>query len=270
MIQKAGSNDNTLGVYGWQSADHWFTAILDSQGSIQVGQLVWVRLDASIIKHLSFTNYRISAKRDGGKVCAGVLSGGVISERSDSTKNTISTVVEPTALSGELPDLPEAFSKTQINVIQAPEVPVKLSIEQLAPNVSKTEKVISLPDLPSAVQPFQESEKQASLLDADPQVKKKTSPILPIAIGLILLGITIAGYFLTRGSSEPAKPNNPTQVTPPLEVKPSSPTPVSPPTANPPVAPQPPKAPSSNTIRPSSPGPAVPDVNKIVRETLNK
>jgi hypothetical protein len=116
MIQKAGSTDNTLGFNGWQSADHWFTANLDPQSNIEVGELVWVKLEASIIRHLSFTNYRISAKRDGGKACAGVLSGGVISDRPDGTKKSGASLVVPTSLSSELPDLPEAFSKTQINV----------------------------------------------------------------------------------------------------------------------------------------------------------
>lgn len=281
MIQKAGSTDNTLGFNGWQSADHWFTANLDPQSSIEVGQLVWVKLEASIIKHLSFTNYRISAKREGGKVCAGVLSGGVIADRPDGARKSVASVVAPTALNSVLPDLPEAFTKTQINVIPTPEtppeipqeVPVEPAIEPPVPIASEPEKVVSLPDLPAVVEPTQEPENKASVLAANTQEKKKTSPILFIAIGLALLGLAIAGYFLTRGSSAPVKPSAPIQTTPPVEVKPSVPAPVTPPpAAAPPVAPQTPKAPPSNTPRPTSPGPggAGPDVNKIVRETLNK
>jgi hypothetical protein len=279
MIQKAGSTDNTLGFNGWQSADHWFTANLDPQSSIEVGQLVWVKLEASIIKHLSFTNYRISAKRDGGKVCAGVLSGGVISDRPDGAKKTVATVVAPAALSGVLPDLPEAFAKTHIDVIPAPEVvpdiphevPVEPAIEPPAPVVSEPEKVVSLPDLPAVAQPTQESENKASVLGANAQEKKKTSPILFIAIGLGLLVAAIAGYFLTRGSSAPVKPAAPIQATPPVEAKPSVPAPVTPPAPTPaPAAPQPAKASPSNNPRPTSPGSAGPDLNRIVRETLNK
>ena len=278
MIQKAGSTDNTLGFNGWQSADHWFTANLDPQSSIEVGQLVWVKLEASIIKHLSFTNYRISAKRDGGKVCAGVLSGGVIADRPDGAKKTVATVVAPAALSGDLPDLPEAFAKTQINVIPTPEVEPDVPQETLvepvavppAPVVSEPEKAIALPDLPPLVQPQQESETKASVLGANTQEKKKTSPILFIAIGLGLLVAAIAGYFLTRDSSTPVKPNAPVQATPPAELKPPVPAPAAPPAATPPAAPQAPKAPPTNTPRPSSPGSTGPDLNKIVRETLNK
>lgn len=266
MIQKAGSTDNTLGFNGWQSADHWFTANLDPQSSIEVGELVWVSLEASIIKHLSFTNYRISAKRDGGKVCAGVLSGGVISDRPDGAKKTAASLVAPTSLSGELPDLPEAFARTQINVIPVREVPVETPVAA----ASDPEKVISLPDLPSATQPPQESENKASVLGATVKEKNKTSPILFVAIGLGLLGIGIAGYFFTRDPSVPAKPSTPTQANPPAEVKSNSPAPVAPPASTPSSNPQPSKAPPSNTPRPSSSGPAVPDVNKIVRETLNK
>lgn len=278
MIQKAGSTDNTLGFNGWQSADHWFTANLDPQSSIEVGQLVWVKLEASIIKHLSFTNYRISAKRDGGKVCAGVLSGGVIADRPDGAKKTVATVVAPAALSGDLPDLPEAFAKTQINVIPTPEVepdvpqeaPVEPVVVPTAPVVSEPEKAIALPDLPPLVQPPQESETKASVLGANTQEKKKTSPILFIAIGLGLLVAAIAGYFLTRDSSTPVKPNAPVQATPPAELKPPVTAPAAPPAVTPPAAPQAPKAPPTNTPRPSSPVSTGPDLNKIVRETLNK
>jgi hypothetical protein len=278
MIQKAGSTDNTLGFNGWQSADHWFTANLDSQSSIEVGQLVWVKLEATIIKHLSFTNYRISAKRDGGKVCAGVLSGGVISERPDGAKKPVATVVAPAALSGDLPDLPEAFAKTHINVTPTPEVvpdvpqeaPVEPAIEPPAPVLSEPEKVVSLPDLPAVAQPTQEPENKASVLGANAQENKKTSPILFIAIGLGLLVAAIAGYFLTRGSSAPVKPNAPVQAAPTVELKPSAPATVTPPAATPSAAPQTPKAPPGNGPRPSSPSPAGPDLNKIVKDAINK
>lgn len=280
MIQKAGSTDNTLGFNGWQSADHWFTANLDPQSSIEVGQLVWVKLEASIIKHLSFTNYRISAKRDGGKVCAGVLSGGVIADRPDGAKKTVATVVAPAALSGDLPDLPEAFAKTQINVIPTPEVepdvpqevPVEPVVAPPAPVVSEPEKVVSLPDLPAVATPPQEPENNASILGANAQEKKKTSPILFIAIGLGLLVAAIAAYFLTRGPSVP------------VEVKPSIPAPATPVNTQPPAAP-PSNAgpvgegPAAKNLRqrsqeavgkPSSPGSAGPDLNKIVKDAINK
>ena len=279
MIQKAGSTDNTLGFNGWQSADHWFTANLDSQSSIEVGQLVWVKLESSIIKHLSFTNYRISAKREGGKVCAGVLSGGVISERPDGAKKTVATLAVPTGLISELPDLPEAFAKTQINVISTPEVALDIPREApvaktvappAAPVVTEPEKAISLPDLPSVAQHPKESESKASVLGVNTQEKKKTSPIMFIAIGSALLGLIIAGYFLTRGSPDPVKPGAPIQTAPPVEVKQSSPAPVGSSPTNPPVASQTPKAPPSSTPRPSSPDPAGPDLNKIVKDAINK
>ena len=266
MIQKAGSTDNTLGLNGWQSSDHWFAANLDTQSNIEIGELVWVRLEASIIKHLSFTNYRISAKRDGGKICAGVLSGGVIAERPNSAKKSVATVVASTALSGDLPDLPKAFAKTQINVIPVREVPIDTPVVI----ASNPEKAISLPDLPTPAQPPQESENKASVLGAPVKEKNKTSPFLYIAIGFGLLGIGIAGYFFTRDPSIPAKPSTPTQANPPAEVKSNLPDPVAPPSSTSPANSQPSKAPPSNAQRPSSPSPAVPDVNKIVRETLNK
>ena len=280
MIQKAGSTDNTLGFNGWQSADHWFTANLDSQSNIEVGQLVWVKLEASIIKHLSFTNYRISAKRDNGKVCAGVLSGGVISDRPDGAKKIVAAVVAPTALVSVLPDLPEAFTKTHIDVIPDPEAvpdaphkaPVEPFMGHSAPVISEPEKVISLPDLPAVAQPTQEAEVKASVIGTNTQEKKKTSPILFIAIGLGLLVAAIAGYFLTKGSSDPFKPNTPIQTPPPVEVKPSTPAPVTPPAPAPmsPVVPQPPKTPPGNGPRPTSPSPAAPDLNKIVKDAINK
>ena len=266
MIQKAGSTDNTLGLNGWQSSDHWFEANLDTQSSIEIGELVWVRLESSIIKHLSFTNYRISAKRDGGKICAGILSGGVIAERPNSAKKSVATVVASTALSGDLPDLPEAFAKTQINVIPVRE----LSVVTPVATASNPEKVISLPDLPATTQPTQESENKASVLGANVKEKNKTSPILFIAIGLGILGIGVAGYFLTRDSSAPAKPSAPTQANPPAEVKSNSPAPIVSPASIPPSNLQPSKAPPTDTPRPSSSGPAVPDLNKIVKDAINK
>jgi len=235
--------------------------------------LVWVKLEASIIKYLSFTNYRISAKRDGGKVCAGVLSGGVISDRPDGAKKIVATVVAPTALNSVLPDLPEAFAKTHIDVIPTPEEVPDVSHEvPVEPVISEPEKVISLPDLPAVAQPTQEHEVKASVMGANTQEKKKTSPILFVAIGLGLLVAAIAGYFLTKGSSDPVKPNAPIQATPPVEVKPSVPAPVTPPTPAPtsPAVPQPPKTPPGNGPRPTSPGPAVPDLNKIVKDAINK
>lgn len=277
MIQKAGSTDNTLGINGWQSADHWFTANLDPESNIEAGELVWIRLEASIIRHLSFTNYRISAKRDGGKVCAGVLSGGVISDRPDGAKKSVATLVAPTALNGDLPDLPEAFAKTQINVIPTPEVepdiPEKTAI---TPAVVPPPPVISLPDLPAAAESNQASENKASVLGANTQEKKKTSPILFIVIGLALFGLVVAGYFLTRGSSDPAKPSTPIPTAPPAEIKPSAPapapsaTPPAAPPATPPSAPQMPKAPQNNAPRPSSPDASGPDLNKIVKDAINK
>jgi hypothetical protein len=93
MIQKAGSTDNTLGVNGWQSADHWFTANTESGPKYEVGQMVWISLGSSILKYLTFTNYRVSTQRDGGKVCVGVLSGGVLSPRPDSAKKVASAAM---------------------------------------------------------------------------------------------------------------------------------------------------------------------------------
>lgn len=269
MIQKAGSTDNTLGVNGWQSADHWFTANLDPQSNIEAGDLVWIKLEASIIRHLSFTNYRISAKRDGGKVCAGVLSGGVISDRPDGAKKSVATLVASAPLNSDLPDLPEAFAKTQINVIPTPEVEPDIPEETpVTPVVVPPSPVMRLPDLPATTQSAQASENKASVLGANTQEKKKTSPILFILIGLALLGLAAAGYFLTRGSSDPVKPSAPIPTAPPAEVKQSAPAP-SPPAA-PPAAPQMPKAPPNNAPRPSSPDAAGPDLNKIVKDAINK
>jgi len=268
MIQKAGSTDNTLGFNGWQSADHWFTANLDPQSNIEVGELVWVNLEASIIKHLSFTNYRISAKRDSGKVCAGVLSGGVISDRPDGGKKSVaSSLVAPTSLSGDLPNLPEAFAKTQINVMPDRELPSE------SPKVvaSEIKKAISLPDLPTAVQAPQKLDGHASVLNSNPQEKKKASPILFAAIGLALLGLAIGVYFLTKGSSAPINPSTSPQTTPAEEVKTSPGVSATPPAAAPStVTPQTPKAPANNAPKPSSNAPAGPDLNKIVKDAINK
>lgn len=268
MIQKAGATDNTLGFNGWQSADHWFTANLDPQSDIAVGELVWVNLEASIIKHLSFTNYRISTKRDGGKVCAGVLSGGVISDRPDGAKKSTVSLVAPTSLSANLPDLPEAFAKTQINVIQDRELPSE------SPKVvaSEINKAISLPDLPTASQAPQKLDGHASVLKTNPQEKKKASPLLFAAIGLALLGLVIGGYFLTKGSP-PAPINQSTspQTTIAEEIKTSPGVSAMPPVAPSAVTPQPPKAPPANNApRPSSNAPAGPDLNKIVKDAINK
>jgi hypothetical protein len=202
-----------------------------------------------------------------------VLSGGVISDRPDGAKKTVATVVAPTALNSVLPDLPEAFAKTHIDVIPTPEVvpevphdaPVEPAIESPAPVVSEPEKVVSLPDLPAVAQPTQESESKASVLGANAQEKKKTSPILFIAIGLGLLIAAIAGYLLTRGSSAPVEVKPP----PSAPVAPVTP-PAATPAVTPPAAQQPSKAPPSNAPRPTSPGSAGPDLNRIVRETLNK
>jgi len=267
MIQKAGSTDNTLGFNGWQSADHWFTANLDPQSNIEVGELVWVNLEASIIKHLSFTNYRISAKRDGGKVCAGVLSGGVISDRPDGAKKSAASLVAPTSLSGDLPNLPEAFAKTQINVMPDRELPLE------SPKVvaSEIKKAISLPDLPTAVQAPRKLGGHTSVLNSNSQEKKKASPILFAAIGLALLGLAIGGYFLTKGSSAPINLSTSPQTTPAEEAKTSPGVSATPPLAAPStVTPQTPKAPANNAPRPSSNAPAGPDLNKIVKDAINK
>ena len=274
MIQKAGSTDNTLGFNGWQSADHWFTANLDPQSNIEAGELVWVKLEASIIKHLSFTNYRISAKRDGGKVCAGVLSGGVISDRPDSAKKSAASIVVPTSLSSELPDLPEAFSKTQINVIPAPEAPADILREASSesPKVVASEpaKAISLPDLPASVHVPKKIDSDASILSSNPDAKKKTSPVLFVAIGLALLSLAFGGYFLSKDSSVPTNSSTSPQISPAVETKPPSITPVTPPLAPPTITPQTPKAPANNAPRPSSTDPAGPDLNKIVKDAINK
>jgi hypothetical protein len=267
MIQKAGTTDNTLGFNGWQSADHWFTANLDPQSDIAVGELVWVNLEASIVKHLSFTNYRISTKRDGGKVCAGVLSGGVISDRPDGAKKSTASLVAPTALSGNLPDLPEAFAKTQINVMPDRELPSE------PPKVvaSEINKVISLPDLPTASQAPQKLDGHASALKTNPQEKKKASPVLFAAIGLALLGLVIGGYFLTKGSSAPINPSTSPQTTSAEEIKTSPGVSAMPPVAPSTVTPQSTKAPPANNApRPSSNAPAGPDLNKIVKDAINK
>jgi len=271
MIQKAGSTDNTLGFNGWQSADHWFTANLDPQSNIEVGELVWVKLEASIIKHLSFTNYRISAKRDGGKACAGVLSGGVISDRPDGTKKSGASLVVPTSLSSELPDLPEAFSKTQINVKPAQKDPADIPREAPSESpklfASESNQAISLPDLPAAVHVPKKIDSNTSKLSSNPDEKKKTSPVLFIAIGLALLGLAFGSYFLTKGSSVPTNSTASPQIAPIEEAKPSS---VTPPVAPPIVTPQTPKAPANNAPKPSSTDPAVLDLNKIVKDAINK
>ena len=267
MIQKAGSTDNTLGFNGWQSADHWFTANLDPQSNVEVGELVWVNLEASIIKHLSFTNYRISAKRDGGKVYAGVLSGGVISDRPDGTKKSAASVVSPTSLSGDLPNLPEAFAKTQINVMPDRELPS----ESPKVDASEIKKAISLPDLPAVVQAPQKLDGHTSSLSSNSREKKKASPVLFAAIGLALLGLAIGGYFLTKVSSAPINHSTSPQTASAEEAKTSPGVSATPPADSPStVTPQTPKAPANNAPRPPSNAPAGPDLNKIVKDAINK
>ena len=160
MIQKAGSADNTLCENGWQSADYWFTANLSSGVNLQVGQPVWVNLSASIIKHLSFTNYRVSTIREGGKACLGILSGGTISRRPDASSEASATLIPVGTLENTLAELPKTQVKSSDEKIEshkelsgnikeevAPESAVKSEV-----NLHGLSKAIDLPELPSGME----------------------------------------------------------------------------------------------------------------------
>jgi hypothetical protein len=320
MFQKAGAEDNTLGPNGWQSSSHWFVA--NPLDSADADGLVWVRLSPAITRHLSFANYRVSTKREGGKVCMGVLSGGTSIDRPDTPKaNALAAVAVPSSL-GDLPELPAGFTKTNISIPEneptsvTPPVPVTLApviIPEL-PVQETTKELVQVVEAPliNANTTSANLEQKPTLSTTkviEPEKKSNTPKILVIVLaGLIALGL--GGYFLTKGKTKvPAEPSIPATppiappsapvVAPPVTPPPAEPSvpvtptvtpppaPVTPPPATPSVPATPPKPvtqqvppqpvrqqpltpPKPSPRPPVNEAPAMPDVNKIVKDAMGK
>ncbi len=281
MIQKAGTIDNTLGFNGWQSADHWFTANIDQNSNPLSSEMIWVNLEPQIIKHLSFTNYRVSVKRDGGKIHLGVLTGGVLSSRPDNSNKSSATISKPSGLSDELPELPFPISKPPVILSEAQELAVS-KVDKEPNSVSKGASIVStdsnskpnLPDLPLPIQSSSSSNNTTTLPNSSLETKKR-APLLPI-IGLILLILAIAGYLLTQRSTSSSKSDQIIPSSSPVDGKQVAPTAAPPaPAQSPPAAPPTqnsaaPKSPTNTPAKSASSGSDLPDLNKIVKDAVNK